>query len=411
VKGINNSRGSTLAVAISMVFLFAALGAGAFEYATRQGQVANIEIANTQAFWSADAGLQVICSFGSAPPTKLTGSFNVTGLVNNQIVSGNPITSLGTVKVGTTIIAAREVQAICTIASPFQNGLFANGNIGLDNTTIDSYNSTNGNYGVNNSGNKATITTKSGVASITLNNSVIVDGAPVTNANITSNSNVTFNSNVNAASVIIPTSVSSLTNRGSISLNNSGSQSLASGIYTGISLTSSSNCANPPSTCSNLTISGNVVIYLKGSSSSFSLDNYSTLTISKKATLQIYTDGTINFSGTLVNNNTPPQPSNFLIYSTYINPISDPNLITVDINSANSTNSTFYGAIDAPGTGVNISNINFLGAVVGNTITMTDSQLHFDVALETLFNSNFPANNTLSNWHECTQLTNTTFSC
>ena len=52
-----NSRGSTLALALSAMFLVSALGIGAINYATMQGQSSSIQTSSAKAFWLADAGM------------------------------------------------------------------------------------------------------------------------------------------------------------------------------------------------------------------------------------------------------------------------------------------------------------------------------------------------------------------
>ena len=55
---MKNSKGSVLAVALSMMFLFSGLGIGALNYAGMQGQFATNQIISSQAFWMAEAGAQ-----------------------------------------------------------------------------------------------------------------------------------------------------------------------------------------------------------------------------------------------------------------------------------------------------------------------------------------------------------------
>jgi len=133
---VNNSKGSTLAIAVSMVFLFSALGIGAIEYAGGQGLSTNFQTVNTQAFWLADAGMQQsLANSGAASPNypSPTSFGNGTYLVTSS-TSGNTttVTSVGTVT-GMTPVITKTLKAVGTITSVFQNALLS----GMGSTTLD----------------------------------------------------------------------------------------------------------------------------------------------------------------------------------------------------------------------------------------------------------------------------------
>ncbi len=128
---MNNSKGSTLAIALSMLFLFSAMGVGALEYGGGQRQFATTQIANTQAFWIADAGLLSVCLSGTAPSTPTSfgpGTYSVTP--SGTVVAGGLLTATGTVNG-----EKRIVKANCMPSTPF-SGLVAGGNLNSNGLTF-----------------------------------------------------------------------------------------------------------------------------------------------------------------------------------------------------------------------------------------------------------------------------------
>jgi hypothetical protein len=110
---MKNSKGSTLALALSAMFLFSALGMGAINYSTMQRQSATTQSSSVRAFWLADAGIQaslikvptyasstVYPQTVSSPNTFTTGSFSSS--ITLPANSPWKITSTGTLSNGTT---------------------------------------------------------------------------------------------------------------------------------------------------------------------------------------------------------------------------------------------------------------------------------------------------------------------
>lgn len=168
---MKNSKGSTLAVALSMVFLFSALGVGMLEFGGGQRQFSAHQLVNTQAFWLADAGLQQSIANGGVVESGTLGSEGTYAVT----ISGSgtvTLTSTGTAT-GQQPAIKRILQAQGKIQSVFQDALFSGSTstagMNLNSPlTIGNYNSsgaavTPGNAQIGTNATGVTGTTPSGV--------------------------------------------------------------------------------------------------------------------------------------------------------------------------------------------------------------------------------------------------------
>lgn len=102
---MNNSRGSTLAIAVSMVFLFAALGAGAINFGGAQDLFWTNQEASAKAFWLADGAMQqALIQLETTPPAGNYSS-GIIPMYNNSNYSytttgANPYTVIATGNAG-----------------------------------------------------------------------------------------------------------------------------------------------------------------------------------------------------------------------------------------------------------------------------------------------------------------------
>jgi len=389
---MNNSRGSTLAIALSMVFLFAAIGVGTINYGTGQRQASVNQAANAQAFWLAEAGLAQTAAGGcSAPGTRLSGN---TGVANP---SSGVFVSTAKVTVGKYNNVTRVLQQTCTNTSPFQYAALATGTMTLANgVSVDSYDSRQGSYGGTNVGS---------------NGNVAADNTVITNGAVTIHGSSTSNVNVHPSAIIIPPVFSSLASGGTLNvilgttpLGTSGASCSGSGTLSG------GTCYYKYSNITmallgSMSITGNVSIYLTGTGNPLtSLTDalLSSIVINANSTLKLYAAGQVVITlGTI--SNYGGTPSNFIIYSLYNSQSASDYGVNISLASG------FMGAIYAPNANIYLGGYAAAyGAIIGKNVDASNlAAIHYDQALSTV---TYPGSiaSTLTSWKECPPTTGST---
>ena len=296
----------------------------------------------SQAFWLADAGVQkatwelnhnscagmvqcgsatacsscTSCGGGNkcvAGTLSLNGDYDLT-LDNNNTV----VTSTGSFPSrSATNKTQRTIQMTIGNNSLFTYAAFAQGSLVINNNAlIDSYDSSLGLYGGANkfsNGDVGSNGTTAGI--ITIDNNAIVKGDASTGVGGSISGNpgqvtgtVTHSNNVTLNSVIVPSSLTGLSNSGSITTSNNGSTAINAGDYK----YSNIDLANG----STLTVNGTVNLYLTGATS-LTTGNNVNIVIAAGAQLTVYTDGVFGITNNANLNNVNKIPGNFTIYSTY----------------------------------------------------------------------------------------------
>jgi hypothetical protein len=410
-----NNKGS-LALAMLLILVFTVLDAAILVSSANETWVAQRMTNSTSSLWASEAGLQqALWQFNNNSCHGMVQSGTNTACTSCSVCGGGNKTYAGTLagygdydvtlnNASTTLqsigsipsrtaskLIQRRIQA--TIGSPqaFGNGIFAKGQVTLDNNAlVNSFNSNNGPYGGANilsNGNVGSNGTSVGI--VTIDNNATVDGNVGTGAGgtVTLGNNAvvsgTISNNVSVAlpAVVVPSSLTSLASGGTYSLGNNGSGTINAGYYKYNSLSLSNNAT--------LTINGNVDLYLTAASS-LSLANNVTITIANGASLKLYVDGVFSVSNNTTINMVSKLASQFQVYSTY----SGANGVNVSNNGA------LYAAVYAPLTDVNLNNnTGFYGAAVGKTVTLANNgEVHYDQALATVANPFESA--ILSSWQE-----------
>lgn len=410
-----NNKGS-LALSLLLILVLTTLDAAILVSSANEAWVTQRMTNSSAALWASEAGLnQVLWQFNhnncvgmvQAGTSTACGSCSscgagsktyagtLTGYGDSDVTlngANTSIQSIGSIPGrSSSKVITRRIQA--TIGSPqaFGNGIFAKGQVTLDNNAlVNSFNSNNGAYGGTNilsNGNVGSDGTSAGVVQI--DNNATVDGNVATGPggtvslgnNAVVSGSITNNTSVALPTVVVPTSLSSLSSGGTYSLGNNGTGTISAGNYKYTSLSLSNNA--------HLTVNGNVELYLTGATS-LSLANNVVITVSSGASLKIYTDGVFTVSNNSTINTVSQLASQFQVYSTY-----------TGANGVNiSNNGSLYAAVYAPNTDVNLNNnVGFFGAAVGKTVTLSNNgEVHYDQALATVANPFETA--ILSSWQE-----------
>lgn len=408
---MNNERGAALVIALTIVVVLSVLGTAFVMRTVTENMVAQKHAASTQAFWLADAGVQMAtwqmtsnncagfvqcgtatactsCTSCAGGDKCLAGTLGTNGDYDVTLNNANTlITSTGSYPSrSASNRVRRNVQVAVSNGALFSHAAFAQNSISLsNNVTTDSYDSSVGNYGGANIGTNGSIGTNGTTAgtvaigaNVTVqgNASTGAGGTVTTGANSTISGTTTHTNNVTLSSVTIPSELSGLADSGTIST----TTTLSAGDYKYAAIDLSNN--------KTLTVDGNVRLYLTGTSA-FSAGNNVTINISAGSSLTVYSDGSINFDNNSVINNVSKKPDKFLIYSAYTG--ADGVLI--------SNNGSIYSAIYAPETDISVTNNgSFFGAVVGKTVSMSNNaSLHYDQALTSILGG---AGYSTSSWQE-----------
>jgi len=414
-----NNRGVALIITYMVVAVLTILSAAFLARAISEKDSARRNAYSTHALWLAEAGiqkaiwelnsnncadfkqciLQSVCSSCSACSSVskcLTGTLTY-GDFSAQVDSLNTtITSTGYYPSSSdSNLMQRTVTVYLASDSPFNYGVFAKGSIGLsENVTIDSYDSSKGNYGGSNVKSNGDLGTNStSDEAIELSNNVTVKGDVSTGSggtvdsgeNVTVTGSTTHDNNIDVPSVSVPSSLSSLTSGGALSVAKKDTTTLSAGSYKYTSITLGEK--------STLSITGAVNLYLTSTSSALTSTNNGTISIASGASLTVYVNGVVAFDNNVTINNSSKTPSNFVLYSTY----SGSNGVTVENNGG------MYGVVYAPDTDVSISNNGIVyGAVIGKTIEASNNAyVHYDEKVTALASSS-SSSYTMSNWQEPT---------
>lgn len=392
-----SSRGSVLAIVMMTLFTLGILGVSMSLQGVHESRLAQRHLYDTQAFWLAEAGIQKAfseirgnrcqgfrdtltnascssCTCGSGDmlfsEALGVGEYEVT--INNSV---STVISRGYYPNKATASLQRNIKVNVSGSPIFGYAAFSQGKMVFSNNAlVDSYNSSDGEYGgvnISSSGNIGTNSTAEGA--IDLSNNVIIMGSASTGAGgtITGSGNVTgaitHANNVTLAPIIVPQDLSGSADLGPMTLENNETKILAGGNYKHDNITFANNVI--------LEISGDVKLYLTGENALLGGNN-AQVKINADASLVIYTEGAIAFNNNVLLNNLSKKPSSFIIYSKYTG--SDG--VTI------SNNGTFYGAVYAKDTDITLdNNANVYGSMVGKTVDVANNdEVHFDLALSSL---------------------------
>ena len=413
-----NNNGS-LIYSFMLILVLSALSAAILLRSTNENSLAKRVTSSSAALWSAEAGTQQAlweynynnchgmvqqgtntacssCSSCGGGNKTLAGTLTGYGdydiILNNASTIAQSVGSVPSRSASNKVL--RNVQVTIGRPSIFSYGIFAQGQVTLkQNSLVDAYNSSNGAYGGANidhtNGNVGSNGTGAGIVEVNNNANVWGNVSTGPGGTVSGSGNIhgstTHNSSVALPAVVVPSTLTSLSSSGAITIGNNGSQTINAGDYKYSNISMGNQ--------STLTVNGNVRLYLTGNASQTSLNTgtaHVTVNISNGASLVIYTDGIVTFNNNTTINCVSQLPSNLLIYSTY----SGANGVTIN------NNGTTYGAVYAPQTDVDISNnAGFFGAAVGNTVKLENNgDVHFDTALASMAN---PFENAIvSNWQE-----------
>ena len=410
-----NNKGS-LAIALLLILVLSSLSAAILLRSTNENWAAKRVADSSAALWAAEAGVQKVyweynynnclgmvqagtstacisCSSCGGGNKAVAGT--LTGYGDYDVTFNNASTTIQSVGSIPDRSAAKKVQRKLqtTISKPvtFSNGIFAQGQVTLNNNSyVDAYDSGAGAYGGNNidktNGNVGSNGTTPGIVSIDNGTNVWGNVSTGPGGTETGGGNVhgaiTHTNSIPLPAVVVPSTLTSLSSLGELA----GTQILNSGNYKYTDL----NLGNKDT----LTVNGTVRLYLIGDSSHNSIvtQNNININIAVGASLIVYTDGIINIGNGSINTGSR-LPANFQIYSTYTG--------AGGVTLGN--NDTTYTAIYAPQTDIVISNQNwksgFYGAVVGKTVKLDNNgDVHYDKALASMAN---PFQNAIiSNWQE-----------
>ena len=357
---------------------------------------AGYELADAQALWIADGGIQqAIYKVKSdavyrTNPTTLSGnlgagSYSATVTKNGSVYN---VTSKGTV-------GASKRKISCVVqqtGSPFTYAGFGSSSITMSGAAIiDSYNSSIGRYGVN--GNQGQAGNVGSNGNLSMGGSAYINGnvslgtgSSFTDPHHTYESGTVTNTNsTTLQAVTVPSSLTGLVSSGAIAPNNQ-NVNIGTGNY------KYSNIAlNGVDTLTINATTGPVNIYLTGNSASISVSNSGQIIIPATNTYPVtfYIDGSASVSGAGLINNTY-LPANVQLYATGSSPITISN------------SGSFYGAAYAPSASVTISGAAAVyGSVISSSLTLSNSgMIHYDQALATTTTSFGAGVYDASSWHE-----------
>src|SRR3989338_1750355 len=286
-----NKHGS-LAIGLLLLLVLTALAAALLLRGVSENALANRFANSTQAFWAAEAGVQktiweinhnncadfvqegtstACASCTSCGSGNKTMAVSISGSCDYDVVMNNAnttATSTGACPTrNSSSVIKRSVQATIGPTSPFQYAAFSQGAVTLSNNTfIDSYNSNNGAYSVDNSDTNGDIGsngTTAGIISIGNNISLGGDVSTGTGGTVTVGNNstitgtTTITNDVPLPAVTVPSALTGLSSGGTYSVAENGSATLTTGDYKYTSISMNNNATL------NIT-SGNVRIYLTG---------------------------------------------------------------------------------------------------------------------------------------------------
>jgi Tfp pilus assembly protein PilX len=398
-----NKHGS-IVFSLLLVLVLTMLGAALLLRSVNENKVASRTTHSAQAFWLAESGIQqTIWDINQNNCTGFVRQGTATACVAcNNCGTGNKTMAVSVAGAGdydvvmdvnnTTATSTgyypsrtnakkiqRRVQATFGQTSPFTYGVFAQGQVTLaNNTFIDSYNSSLGNYDpVTNSGTNGDVGsngTTAGIISIGSNISVgggvsTATGGTVTvgNGTVITGGISTQPTAVTLTPVQVPASLTNLASGGTLSVAGNGTVNLGGGNYKYTNLNMGNN--------STLNVTGNVALYFTGATS-VTTGNGVHINLNSGGSLKVYVDGVLTLPNNVTFTNPGNKAENFQVYSTYTG--------TNGISIGN--NGPLGVALYAPQTNVSIANNGDLyGSIIGKTVLVNNgSAIHFDETLNNL---------------------------
>jgi len=402
---LTNRKGLGIIAAILIMLIIGVMGASLASLLGDNSMSAVNYLQSQQAFWAAESGVQTallqlskgggtwpgwagtdpktiqlsltgygLCNISVAAPTSSTPSITATGYVPNQTALNKAARVIN--------LTASDYNLIGTYAAFAGESGTANSVTMSNTSSTDSYDSSKGTYNVggniSNNGNVGTNANISvSISSYIGGNASTGPSGTFSNTGLVSGT-ITHTNNVTLPAVIVPSSLTGLTNGGNI--NNTTTITAGNYQYTEFSGTKT------------ITIVGPANIYLTGSTS-INLTNNGTVSVSASSTgpVIIYAAGAVNASNAGGLNNNTSLPSDLQLYD----------------SSASATNISlsgpFYGVVYAPGGNLSlIGNSDFYGSFIGNVVSLsTQASVHLDQNLSHITLPSFlPSQWEISNWRE-----------
>ena len=405
IKGlITNQKGAILAMTTGFMLVFTLFGVSTIYLSGMQNETSEKQIANTSAFWLAEAGVQkalwALNNTISWPgwTTDADGNKNFTGQIGtegdcNVTISGlsgvNPmIISTGYTPTGLQLYDARIKVDLIANLDAFDYAAFGDKGVSIgENSLVDSYDSANGPYDdETNSNSNGDIGANEG--DISLGNNVDIEGDASLGPGATldpENKTTLEEEQINNISepldlpeVIVPDMTGWSGNpNGALEIN--GTTVLEQGNY-------AYNSVDMIGNGSTLVIRGGTVnIYTKG----VSVRNQANIVIEEGARAVFYLDGDwywYNRDGGDANNvsfniTNSPEVTDFIIWGT-----SNCDIIAIN-NSSNTEHPDFYGLIYAPSADITVkNNQSVFGSFIGETVNLNNNgEIHYDEALRRKF--------------------------
>lgn len=414
---LSSIRGS-LAVTVLIVFVLLTVSAAFMVRGISENWQAFRVVNSSAALWAAEAGLQqAMWEYNYNSCSGMTRVSGNTGCTGDKTLAGTlqgygdydvTLDSTNTQLMVTGSVpsrtSAKKVQRIlrATLGRPsiFAFGMFANNKVLLrQNSLVDAYNATTPYGGINidhTNGNVGSNGRSAGIVEIDQNATVYGNvstgpGGSVLNLGTITGS-ITDTNSIALPSVVVPTTLTSLTSGGTLTVANNGVYTLNGGDHKYSSIVLGNK--------STLNIQGTVRLYLTGDATQTSLNTGTGQVklnfIDASSNLVIYSDGIVIFNNNFSMQLDPssavqtPKPQQLQVFSTYIG--------TAGVDVSN--NGSVFAAIYAPNTDVNVSNnAGFFGAMVGNNASLINNgEVHYDTSLSSLENPFELA--IVSNWRD-----------
>ncbi len=328
------------------------------------------------AMWEIIYGGADFTGWGGTNPKTLTitdfqdGSGNIYGDINIEVyspgTSNMAVVSRGSMTSYAGPDISKSIQLLVKQSKVFENAILSATSISMaGNAHVDSYDSTDGDYGGPNKDDNGNIVTNgTGDPAIGLQGNAEVEGDANTGEGGTivtqGNSDITGDEDHDADEtlydVTVPTALQNLSSEGDFSLSDNDSE-LITGDHKYGSLDLSGNA--------DLTLSGDVRIYVTGD---ITTDGNTDVIINYGSNAKIYHDGNVNISSNS-EWNTSQNPADLQFYG------------TTSVSTVTCTgNAEIRGALYAPSANIYLQgNADICGAVIGNTVSMEgNANIHYD---------------------------------
>lgn len=374
-------RKGVIALFTFIVLITLSLIAGSFLYTVSiQTKNTGYQAAYAQAFWIAEGGLEAAAQrlFSDSDfrdnPETINGNFGGGNYTISVVKDGNSYQVTSTATKGTIHRRLEQiVEVTASSLSPFISAMIGGGSGGGSTLAVsmsgqsytDSYDSSIGRYNVNgNKGSNGDILTNadisvSGQAEINGDAATGADGTFDTQSAVTGTISHDFSGEL--VDVVVPSSLTSLSSGGSLSISGQNTRSIASGDYKYSRISVSGQSV--------LTITGPANIYVTGS---ISTSGQAKIAISSASTgpVNFYVDGSVSVTGQGIDNATY-NPADLFLFGTSSG------------NISLSGQAGFYGGVYAPNAKLSISGqAQLYGSFIGDTISMSgQAAMHYDEAL------------------------------